>query len=53
MNIQFNKVSNVSGELTINMEKADYQPKVEKHSRTLPSRHKCPVSVKAKCPCLL
>ena len=30
MNIQFNKVSNVSGELTINMEKADYQPKVEK-----------------------
>ena len=50
MNIQFNKVSNVSGELTINMEKADYQPKVEKALKNFAQQAQMPGFRKGKVP---
>lgn len=50
MNIQFNKVSNVSGELTINMEKADYQPKVEKSLKNFAQQAQMPGFRKGKVP---
>ena len=41
MNIQFNKVGNVSGELTVQMELADYEAKVKKSLKELSQKRKC------------
>ncbi|MCI7274289.1 trigger factor [bacterium] len=42
MNIQFEKVSNVSGELTIHMEKADYEANLKKSLKTFSQKAQIP-----------
>ena len=42
MNIQFEKVGNVSGELTIHMEKADYEANLKKSLKTFSQKAQIP-----------
>lgn len=50
MNIQFDKVGNVSGELTIHMEKADYEAKVNKALKEFCQKAQMPGFRKGKVP---
>ena len=53
MDIQFQKIGKVSGELTINMAKADYEANVNKSLKELGKRYKCPASVPVTFPQVL
>lgn len=53
MDIQFNKVGNVSGELTVNMVKADYEPQVNKAIKTFCQNAQMPGFRKGKVPASL
>ena len=46
MNVSLQNIDKVSAELTVKLEKADYQEKVDKELKTLRQRQRCRDSVK-------